>query len=118
MLKWTNLIQLYFPESIRCTVHPKKNQFALSMNYAWNGIAWSEKWPQSIKDIKTIPYYRLSEYPEVYLAKMHSTGYPCFFTKEKNDKVYECAKKVLNQEGRSFRGFFGREFSIYDRVSV
>lgn len=114
MLKWTDLIKKFFPESIRCTVHPKKNQFALSMNYAWNGVAWAEKWPRSIKDIKTIPFYMLGEQSEIYLVKMHSTNYPCFFTKEKNDRVFECAKKVLKSDGWNVGDIFGREFSIYD----
>lgn len=118
MLKWTDLIKKFFPESIRCTVHPKKDQFALTTNYAWNGVAWSEKWPKSIKDIQTTPYYSLCKQPEVYLVKMHSTNYPCFFTKERNNRLLECAKKVLKCDGWSVDNIFGREFSIYDCMSL
>ena len=118
MLKWTDLIKQFFPESIRCTVHPKNGQFALSMNFAWNGVAWSEKWPRSIRDIKTIPYYLLGEQSEVFLARMHSTGYPCFYTKEKNDRFFECAKNVLNSDGWNIGDIFGREFSIYDGMTL
>ena len=71
MLKWTDLLHKFFPESIRCTVHPKKNQFALAMNYAWNGVAWSEKWPQSLKNISTVPFYSLQE-EKVKLVKFQS----------------------------------------------
>ena len=118
MLKWTNLIQKFFPESIRCTVHPKKHQFALSMNYAWNGVAWAEKWPRSIKDLKTLPYYVLGEKSEIYLVRMHSTNYPCFFTQEKKDRIFECAKKVLKNDGWNIDDIFGREFSIYDSTAL
>ena len=118
MLKWTDLIHKFFPESIRCTVHPKKGQFALAMNYAWNGVAWSEKWPRSLQDISTVPYYTLGEQETVYLVKMHSTNYPCFFTKERNDRVLECARKVLKRDGWNVEEFFGREFSIYDSMML
>lgn len=57
MLKWTDLVKKFLPESIRCTVHPKKNQLALASNYAWNGVAWSERWPHSLKNISTVPIY-------------------------------------------------------------
>ena len=56
----------------------------------------------------------LGEQSEIFLVKMHSTNYPCFFTKEKNDRVFECAKKVLKSDGWNVGDIFGREFSIYD----
>ncbi len=42
MLKFTNLINKFFPHSIRATIHPKKDQYALSdsKSYAWNGVAY------------------------------------------------------------------------------
>ena len=118
MLKWTDLIKRFFPESIRCTVHPKTDQFALLGNYAWNCVAWAEKWPRSIRDIKTQPYHSLENQEEVYLVRIHSTKYPCFFTKEKNDRVFECAKKVLKSDGWSIGEIFGREFSVYDSTAL
>ena len=114
MLKWTNLVNCFFPESIRCTVHPKENQFALSMNYAWNGVAWADKWPRSIVDIKTKSFYSLSDKTAVYLVRMHSTNYPCFFTSEKKNSIFECAKQVLKSDGWNTDNIFGREFTIYD----
>ncbi len=114
MLRWTQLIEKFFPESIRCTVHPKPNQFALTVNYAWNGVAWSDRWPKSLENIKTVPYYSLGNQSEIYLVRLHSTNYPCFFTKEKNNRVLECAKNVLKKDGWNIDSIFGREFTVYD----
>ncbi len=113
MLKWTNLLQKFFPESIRCTVHPKENQFALAMNYAWNGVAWSEKWPGNIKDISTVPFYTLEEH-EIKLVKFRSNHFPCFFTEEPYNQVLDNAKNVLKADGWNVYNIFGREFNIYD----
>lgn len=113
MLKWTNLLQKFFPESIRCTVHPKENQFALAMNYAWNGVAWSEKWPGNIKDISTVPFYTLEEH-KIKLVRFRSNHYPCFFTEEPYDQVLDYAQNVLKADGWNVDNIFGREFNIYD----
>ena len=116
MLKWTNLIMKFFPTAIRCTVHPKKDQIALAMNYAWNGVAWSEKWPKNITDITAIPFYKLQKYKKVNLVRFKADGYPCFFTREKQHRIFDCAKNVLSAEGWNFGDFFGREFTIYDNI--
>lgn len=113
-LKWTDLIHKFFPESIRCTVHPKKNQFALAMSYAWNGVAWSEKWPKSLKNISTVPFYSLGEQNKVKLARFQSTKYPCFFTKEQYNQNLDYAKNILKADGWNVDNIFGREFNIYD----
>lgn len=114
MLKWTDLLRKFFPESIRCTVHPKKNQFALAMNYAWNGIAWSEKWPKSLRDISTVPFYSLGEQIKVKLVRFKNNNFPCFFTKERYNQNLDYAKHVLEADGWNFNNIFGREFNIYD----
>lgn len=114
MLKWTDLIKKFFPDSIRCTVHPKKDQFTLSQSYAWNGIAWSQKWPSSIKDIQTIPYYKLQEFQKINKVVFRSTGLPCFFTQASNHTTFDCAKEVLNSDGWNYNDIFGRMFTIYD----
>lgn len=116
MLKWTDLIKKFFPEAIRCTVHPKKDQFALSMNYAWNGVAWSEKWPTNLKNISTVPFFELRKYDRVKQVVFHSTGYPCFYTTEQNNQVLDAAKNVLAADGWNVDDLFGREFSIYDHT--
>lgn len=113
MLKWTNLLQKFFPESIRCTVHPKENQFALAINYAWNGVAWSEKWPGNMKDISTVPFYTLEEH-KIKLVRFRSNHYPCFFTEEPYDQVLDYAQNVLKADGWNVDNIFGREFNIYD----
>lgn len=113
MLKWTDLTKKFFPESIRCTVHPKKGQFALAMNYAWNGVAWSAKWPKSIKDISTVPFYTLEEH-KVKLVRFQSSQYPCFFTEEPYNQVLDYAKNVLKSDGWNVDNIFGREFNIFD----
>lgn len=114
MLKWTNLIKKFFPEAIRCTVHPKKDQVALAMNYAWNGVAWSEKWPTNLKNISTVPFSELQKYNRVKQVVFHSSGYPCFYTTEQHNQIFDAAKNVLAADGWNVDDLFGREFSIYD----
>lgn len=116
MLKWTDLIKKFFPEAIRCTVHPKKDQFALAMNYAWNGVAWSEKWPTNLKNISTVPFFDLRKYDRVKQVVFHSNGYPCFYTTEQHNRVLDAAKNVLAADGWNVDDLFGREFSIYDHT--
>lgn len=114
MLKWTNLLQLYFPEAIRCTVHPKKGQVALAMNYAWNGIAWSEKWPKSFQDISSVPYYQLAKNSDIKRVVLKEFEYPCFFTTGQYNQNLDAAKHVLPSAGWNYDNIFGCEFSIYD----
>jgi pyoverdine/dityrosine biosynthesis protein Dit1/RimJ/RimL family protein N-acetyltransferase len=114
MLKWTDLVRKFFPDAVRCTVHPKKDQIALAMNYAWNGVAWSKKWPISFKDISTIPYSNLANYKKVKKVQFHSNGYPCFFTTEQRNQVLDNAKNVLAADGWNVDDLFGRELTIYD----
>lgn len=116
MLKWTDLIKKFFPDAIRCTVHPKKGQVALAMNYAWNGVAWSEKWPISSKDISTVPFFSLQKFGKVKKVQFRSNGYPCFFTTEPHNQVFHVAKKVLASDGWNVDNLFGREFSIFDHA--
>lgn len=113
-LRWTDLIHMFFPESIRCTVHPKKNQFALAMGYAWNGVAWSERWPKSLKDISTVSFYSLGDQIKVKLVRFQSTKYPCFFTKERYNQNLDNAKNILKADGWNVDNIFGREFNIFD----
>lgn len=114
MLKWTDLIKKFFPDAIRCTVHPKKGQFALTHSYAWNGVAWSKTWPTSIKDIQTIPYYKLQEFQPINKVVFQSTGLPCFFTQASSHSLFDRAKEVLNTDGWNVEDIFGRMFTIYD----
>lgn len=116
MLKWTDLIKKFFPDSIRCTVHPKKEQFALAMNYAWNGVAWSEQWPKSLNDISTVPFYNIKGYDKIKKVTFRSNSFPCFFTTEHHDQILDYAKKVLAADGWNVDDLFGREFTICDHL--
>ncbi len=88
----------------------------MAMNYAWNGVAWSKKWPTSINNITTVPFYNLKKYDRVKQVVFHSNGYPCFYTTEQNNQVFEAARKVLDSNGWNIDDLFGREFTIYDHV--
>ena len=114
MLKWTNLLGNFFPEAIRCTVHPKKGQVALAMNYAWNGIAWSEKWPKCFQDISSVPFYQLAKYKKVKKVVLKGMDYPCFFTTGKYNQNLDAAKHVLKPNGWNIDNIVGREFTVYD----
>ena len=88
-LRWTDLISLFFPESIRMTVHPKPNQFALARvggAYPWNGVAWSAKWPKSMNDVATRPFYTLAEQRRVTRVIFESSGSTCFYTGDHRDR--------------------------------
>lgn len=114
-LKWTNLISLYFPEAIRCTVHPKKDQFAISLGYAWNGIAWSKRWPESIVDIDTESYYRINELSnKIYRIHFNNELNACAYVGELSNKNIILAQSVLPHSGWNYNDFFGREFDSYD----
>lgn len=81
MLKRTNLIQHFFPEAIRGTVHPKPGQFALagSAAYAWNGIAWSDEWPRNIDDIRVRPYMEIIDSKQLIEVVLEHTNEPLFY---------------------------------------
>lgn len=82
MLKKTSLIQCFFPDSIRGTVHPKPEQFALagSPSYAWNGVAWSKSWPNTIDDFHVCAIKDLCDEKAVNQVVSLNTGLPLFFT--------------------------------------
>lgn len=80
-LKWFDLIMLHFPGAIRGTVHPKIGQFALAGSggaYAWNGVAVSNSWPQSIDDVKVSPFFTLGDHSSVVRVSFDD-GLPAFF---------------------------------------
>ncbi len=118
MIRWTNLISTFFPDSIRCTIHPKLGQFALSGSgnaYAWNGIAYSKKWPTNIDDIRTTTLLNLCESPIMNQAIFEDSGLPCFYTESTLNSNIEAAKMVLSATGWTFEEIFGREFTIEDQ---
>ena len=116
MLHYTKLISLFFPNAIRATVHPKPNQFALSDGgaYAWNGIAFSRKFPRSIDDIKICPLLSIAENDILYRVKFEATNLPCFYTAMTKNVNIEIAKNILNPTGWTYENIKGREFKLSD----
>lgn len=83
MLRWTKLIQLSFPGSIRGTVHPKPGQFALSIpgsTSPWNGVAWSQKWPMRLSDVEVRPVMSIAPREGIHLVRFADSGLPCCYT--------------------------------------
>lgn len=112
MLKWLDLIKLFFPKAIRGTIHPKPGQFALGgpgTTYAWNGIAWADSWPDSIDDIRTRPYFTLGEEAQLEEVVFEETGLPAFYTRASSTDL-GIASTILPREGWTEGRIFGREF--------
>lgn len=110
LLKWTNLINEFFPEAIRGTVHPKHNQFALSnsrSSFPWNGVAVSDKWPKNIDDIYTLPFFKLNSLKKINKVVLKNNKLPLFFTESEN--TLELAKNVLDRNGWHYEKLYGRE---------
>lgn len=116
MLRWTKLISLFFPDAIRATIHPKKNQFSLSAGgaYAWNGVAFSKNFPKSIDDIKVTPLLSISDNTPLYKVNFNATNLPCFYTTMPKNINIELAKGILNSEGWVYENIHGREFKLSD----
>lgn len=117
MLRWTNLISVFFPDAIRATIHPKPEQFALSGthgSYAWNGVAYSKSWPKNIDDIRVVPYMSLCNSSKINQVKFENTEFPCFYTESTLNFNIESAKNILPSKGWNFENIFGREFSNSD----
>lgn len=116
MLKRTDLIRLFFPEAIRGTVHPKPGQFALagSASYAWNGVAWSEKWPSNIDDIKVRSYMEVIDTEPVNQVLFEHTLEPLFFTNADYYKNYACAKRAFPLQSYKFSNIVIRPFRETD----
>lgn len=81
-LRWTRLLDLSFPGSIRGTVHAKPGQFALAGAggaYAWNGVAWCKAGvPRSIDDVEVKPFSALGDGRPV-IAYEFQNGQPAFY---------------------------------------
>lgn len=81
-IRWVDLLPANFPGAIRGTVHPKPGQFALAGSggaYAWNGVAWAPRWPESIDDIEVRPFHALADHGQVRQV-LFTSGAPAFFT--------------------------------------
>jgi RimJ/RimL family protein N-acetyltransferase len=117
MLRYTNLIPLFFPDAIRATIHPKVGQFSLSSSgstYAWNGVATSKKWPANVDDIRVTPFMSLNSFSKVNQVQFENTGFPCFFTESSYNRNIEGATNILNSQGWVIENINGREFKPSD----
>ncbi|MDR1002888.1 MAG: L-tyrosine/L-tryptophan isonitrile synthase family protein [Oscillospiraceae bacterium] len=101
MLRHTDIIMKFFPGAIRATIHAKTGQFSLagdSSTYSWNGIAWSEKFPQNITDIKVekiVDLPSLSNGQQIKQVVFEHSNLPCFYTCGSPTKNIELARTVL-----------------------
>ncbi len=118
MLRWTDLLRLYFPEAIRGTMHPKENQFALSADcFPWNGVAYSEKWPESIDDIKVKSFSSIVNKKNLKLICFKDTHFPCCFTiAEGKTRNIDLARRVMTGHFKSsdWGGYTLRSFKNKD----
>lgn len=116
MLKHTSLIQCFFPNSIRGTVHAKKDQFALAgrSSYAWNGIAWSKEWPQTIDDFCIKSFKDLNGESIVNQVICNNSGLPLFFTSSDYKINILNAKKAFPMKTHSLEMLQIKPFCISD----
>jgi len=108
------LIAKFFPSAFRATIHPKKDQLALvqsGASYPWNGVAWSEKWPQSTDDISVKPISALCDEGAIVKVEFSESGLPAFFYKASD---IQSSRLVLSPSGWELRGLIGRPFMIED----
>lgn len=121
MLRWLNLVQLYFPDSIRCTVHAKPGQISLTRinaMFPWNGIAWSKEWPNSIDDFEVKPYYSLSQLGPIRKVKIRTLGLPYFYTQAAYGSNIISARLVLPKTGWMLGDLYGRPFKQEDTEAL
>jgi RimJ/RimL family protein N-acetyltransferase len=121
MLRWLDLIRLYFPDAIRCTIHPKPNQFSLvqaSGAFAWNGVPWSEEWPRTIDDFEVKPFYSLGSNQKVRKVTVQTYGSPCFYTKASIGRSIVAARAVFPMDGWEFEDISGRAFQPTDAADL
>lgn len=119
-IKFLDLIRAFFPQAIRGTVHPKAGQFALAgsnLSFAWNGVAWSKKWPSDIDSIEVRPYFSLGENSSIRKVVFEDSDLPAFYTGGYIDKNIQSARLALSGKGWQVGELFGREFKDEDLTS-
>lgn len=118
MLKNTSLIQCFFPDSIRGTVHPKPEQFGLagSPSYAWNGVAWSKKWPHTIDDFHVCAIKDLSNESVINQVVSLNTGLPLFFTGSDFKPNIHSAQKAFPMKKHRIDNFEIKPFKQSDAI--
>ena len=117
MLRWLDLVRLYFPDAIRCTIHAKPGQICLARSSAafpWNGVAWTSDWPASIDYFEVRPWYTLNELGPIRKVEIRTIGAPYFYTRATKGSNILAAKNVLPSSGWAFGDIQGRHFVVSD----
>ena len=121
MLRWLDLVNLFFPEAIRCTIHAKPGQVCLARSgsaFPWNGVAWTEDWPTSIDDFEVRPFHSLGDFGPVRKVIIRALGNPYFFTRATYGSNITAARSVLPVDGWSLDEAVGRPFTLNDTTAL
>lgn len=121
MLRWLDLVRLYFPDAVRCTIHAKSGQICLtraSAAFPWNGVAWSPDWPTSIDDFEVRPWLTLNQLGPLRKVTVRSIGRPYFYTRATKGSNIVAARNVLPGSGWDFDGITGRHLAPGDAEAL
>ncbi|GMV22070.1 MAG: hypothetical protein AMXMBFR57_20190 [Acidimicrobiia bacterium] len=121
MLRWLDLVRLYFPDAIRCTIHAKPGQICLTRTNAafpWNGVAWTSDWPTSIDDFEVRPWHTLNELGPVRKVTVRTIGRPCFYTTASDGSNIAAARGVLPGGGWKCGEIEGRYLTADDGAAL
>jgi pyoverdine/dityrosine biosynthesis protein Dit1/RimJ/RimL family protein N-acetyltransferase len=121
MLRWLELVRLYFPDAVRCTIHAKRGQICLtkpSAAFPWNGVAWTSEWPTSIDHFEVRPWLLLNQVGPIRKVTVRSIGRPYFYTGALKGSNIVAARSVLLVSGWSFEGIFGRQLVTEDAQAL
>ncbi|MDZ4056842.1 MAG: L-tyrosine/L-tryptophan isonitrile synthase family protein, partial [Polynucleobacter sp.] len=121
MLRWLDLVRLYFPDAVRCTIHAKPGQVCLTRPNAafpWNGVAWTPDWPTSIDDFEVRPWLTLNQFGPLRKVTVRSIGRPYFYTRATKGSNIVAAKEVLPGSGWTFDAISGRHLAPGDAQAL
>jgi pyoverdine/dityrosine biosynthesis protein Dit1/GNAT superfamily N-acetyltransferase len=121
MLRWLDLVRLYFPDAVRCTIHAKPGQICLtraSAAFPWNGVAWTSDWPTSIDDFEVRPWLTLNQLGPLRKVTIRSIGRPYFYTRATKGSNIVAARNVLPGSGWTFDGITGRHLAPGDAEAL
>ena len=121
MLRWLDLVRLYFPDAVRCTVHAKPGQICLTRANAafpWNGVAWTQDWPTSIDDFEVRPWHTLSQLGPLRKVIIRSIGRPYFYTRATKGSNIIAARNVLSANGWVLDNVCGRHLFSEDEQAL
>ena len=117
MLRWLDLVRLYFPDAVRCTIHAKPGQICLARANAafpWNGVAWTSDWPTSIDNFEVRPWHTLNQLGPIRKVKIGTIGLPYFYTRATKGSSIVAARNVLPGDGWTLGDIQGRYLTPAD----